>query len=262
VLWLIGAVTSLLTATYMFRLVFLTFFGERRTAGHAHDAHAGHAGQGGHAGHGAPHEAPSSMAVPLIILAIGSVVAGYVGVPHALGGSNRIERFLEPSFEAHATTRAAEPVAAAAEPGTAPAPAHAQEAHAGDAVALERMLMALSSGIAVAGIGIAFFFWLRRPDSAAAIAERAGGLYRLLLNKYYVDEIYDAVIVQPIKQVSTNGLWRAIDVGVVDGAVNGVGLVVSAASGTLRRVQTGSIRVYAASLFFGVVCILGWYLWV
>ena len=101
-LWVIGAITSLLTAIYMFRLVFLTFHGERRAAAvSSHDAH-GHGGHGhGHGdahGHGAPHDAPPSMAIPLIVLAIGSVVAGYVGIPHALGGHNAIEGFLEPAL--------------------------------------------------------------------------------------------------------------------------------------------------------------------
>ncbi len=114
--WAIGLVTSLLTATYMFRLVFLAFHGERRheapavahveeeeSDAHAHAAHDhGHGHGGGHGhGHGEPHEAPWSMAIPLILLAVGSIVAGYVGVPHAIGGSNRIESFLHPAFEAH-----------------------------------------------------------------------------------------------------------------------------------------------------------------
>ena len=82
----------------------------------------------------------------------------------------------------------------------------------------------------------------------------------MLSNKYYVDEIYNAVLVQPIKAVSTFLLWKGVDAGVIDGLVNGVGGVVRGTSGRLRRLQTGSIRAYAASLFFGVVVILGWYL--
>ena len=106
--------TSLLTAIYMFRLVILTFHGERRTGAVAHaHGHADAHGHGGGHGHGAPHEAPPSMAVPLIILAIGSVVAGYVGIPHALGGHNQIEGFLEPVFEVHRTVGTGEAPAAA-----------------------------------------------------------------------------------------------------------------------------------------------------
>ena len=121
--------------------------------------------------------------------------------------------------------------------------------------------MALSAGVAIAGIGIAAFFWLRRRDAAAATAQRFGGVHRVLLNKYYVDELYDATIVHPIQQLSTGGLWKGVDATVIDGMVNGVGLGVRGLSGGLRRMQTGSIRTYAASLFLGVVLILGWYLW-
>ncbi len=282
-LWIVGAITSLLTAIYMFRLVFMAFHGERRHApaapghpeaaeppasdiddarGTPHDARGtphvargtSHVARGTSHGHGTPHEAPWSMAVPLIVLAIGSALAGYVGVPHALGGSNHIESFLEPSFEAQAHDAAAAPADAAHAEGEAGAAAHAE-------ASTELTLMAVSSGIALAGIGIAVFFWYRRPERAAAVARRFGGVHRLLLNKYYVDEVYDAAIVQPIKQLSTGGLWKGIDAGLIDGAVNGVGLSVRGTSGGLRRTQTGSIRTYAASLFLGVVLILGWYLW-
>jgi NADH-quinone oxidoreductase subunit L len=258
-LWLIGAVTSLLTAVYMFRLVFMAFHGERRhdappehpeeeePAAHGDASHAAH---GTSHGHGTPHEAPWSMAIPLIILAVGSVVAGYVGVPHALGGSNHIESFLEPSF--------APPAAAASEAHAGEHPA-AAEGHADTAT--ELLLMGVSSGIAVAGILIAMFFWLRRPQASEAMAQRFRGVHRLLLNKYYVDELYDSALVQPIKHLSTGGLWKGVDAGLIDGTVNGVGLTVRAGSGGLRRAQTGSVRTYAASLFFGVVLILGWYLW-
>jgi NADH-quinone oxidoreductase subunit L len=256
-LWFIGAVTALLTATYMFRLVFLAFHGERRTDAHPHDRAPGRDAHAAHGAHGhAPHDAPPSMAIPLIVLAIGSVVAGFVGVPHALHGSNRIETFLEPSFHASAPAEAAassEPVAAA--------PAEAGEAlHEADP-STELMLMGVSTGIAVAGFLIAVFFWIRRPDAAAALAQQFSFLYRLLDRKYYVDEIYDAVIVQPIKQVSTGALWKGVDAGMIDGAVNGFGAVVRSTSGVLRRLQSGSVRTYAGSLFLGAILILGWYLW-
>jgi NADH-quinone oxidoreductase subunit L len=250
VLWAIGMVTALLTAVYMFRLFFLTFHGEPRYAGE---------GGGSHGHHGTPHEAPPSMAIPLIVLALGSVVAGYVGFPHALGGHNRIEGFLEPSFEVHATAQPGEPAATVAEPGATHAPA--ESAHAEDLARLERMLMALSTGVAAAGFGIAAFFWLRRPEAAAKLARQLGGVYRLLLNKYYIDEIYDALFVQPIKRISTGALWKGVDASVIDGTVNGVGGTVRGASASLRQLQTGSVRTYAASLFLGAVMILGWYLW-
>jgi NADH-quinone oxidoreductase subunit L len=83
----------------------------------------------------------------------------------------------------------------------------------------------------------------------------------LLFNKYYVDELYDAVIVQPIKRLSRSFLWRGLDAGLIDGSVNAVGFVVRGWSAVLRRMQTGSVRAYAMSLFMGVVVILGYYLW-
>jgi NADH-quinone oxidoreductase subunit L len=200
------------------------------------------------------------MALPLILLAVGSVFAGYVGVPHALGGSNRIESFLEPSFEAHATA-AHGTTAAAAEPQAAPAAAEAHAAEETHADAgTELMLMAISSGIAFAGIGIAMYFWLRNRSAADRMARSFGGVYRLLLNKYYVDELYDAVVVQPIKVLSSVGLWRGVDAGLIDGAVNGVGSMISGSSSALRRMQTGSVRTYAFALFAGAVAILGYYL--
>ena len=149
-----------------------------------------------------------------------------------------------------------------AEPQTAPAAAEAHAAEETHADAgTELMLMALSSGIALAGIGIAGVLLAaqpqrRRPDGAVASA----AVYRLLLDKYRVDELYDAMFVQPIKLLSTAVLWRGVDAGLIDGAVNGVGAMVSGSSSVLRRMQTGSVRTYAFALFAGAVAILGYYL--
>ena len=251
VLWVIGALTSLLTATYMFRLVYLTFFGER--ASHplhrpASDSSHRPATADSH-GHGASshlHDAPPAMALALILLAIGSVAAGYIGVPHALGGHNVLHTWLEPAFGLHDV--AAEGAAVA-------------EGAAAEHESLELTLMGVSSLIALAGIGIATFIWWRRRELADAMARTFAPLHTLLLNKYYVDELYDATIVQPIKVVSQQGLWRGFDVGIIDGAVNGTGALVSGGSAVLRRLQTGSVRTYAGSLFVGVVLVLGYYIW-
>jgi NADH-quinone oxidoreductase subunit L len=240
ILWMLGAITSLLTATYMFRLVFLTFHGERRAPSHDSHSTPSH--------HSHLHDAPPAMALPLIVLALGAVLAGYVGVPHALGGENRLATWLAPSFAPPAVAGGAE---AAVEQGAA------EEEHA----ALELTLMAVSSGIAILGIGIAAFIWLKRRDIADALARNHAGVYRWLLNTYYVDEAYDAAVVQPIRIGSQEGLWRGLDVQVVDGAVNGTGALVAAGSTVLRRLQTGSVRAYAGSMFIGVVVILGYYLW-
>jgi NADH-quinone oxidoreductase subunit L len=207
------------------------------------------------------------MALPLILLAIGSVVAGYIGVPHALGGSNRIETFLEPSFEVHASAghqiTAAETAGA---PGIQPVAARAEvQPPAGEEAPhadtkTELMLMGLSVGVAVAGLGIAMYFWLRNRNAADTIARSLAPIHRLLLGKYYIDEAYDAAVVQPIKIVSTGALWKGVDAGLIDGAVNGVGMVVSGSSSVLRRMQTGSVRTYAFALLAGVVAMLGYYL--
>jgi NADH-quinone oxidoreductase subunit L len=234
-LWIVGIVTSLLTATYMFRVVFLAFHGTRQPA-----PGTGHPAPGSHL-----HDAPPAMALALVVLAIGSVLAGYIGLPHALGGSNRFEHFLEPSLRLQAD---------AGEPVEEVAPAGGQEA-------LELGLMGVSTVVAVTGIGLAAFFFLRNRPAADRMAERHRGLHRLLLHKYYVDEIYDAVVVQPIRIVSEEALWKRIDARVIDGAVNGVAVSVGGLGELFRRAQTGSVRAYAASVMVGVVLIVGYYVW-
>ncbi|MGH9142993.1 MAG: proton-conducting transporter membrane subunit, partial [Vicinamibacterales bacterium] len=230
-LWAIGLLTSLLTATYMFRVVFLAFHGPSRAASAPQAPQAGAHSEQHHL-----HDAPAPMALALIALAIGSVVAGYAGLPAVLGGGDWFARYLEPSF-------GAAPVAEVVEHG------------------LEGTLMLVSVAAALAGIGIAFYFFLRNRRAADTLADRVSGLRSLLLNKYYVDEIYDAIIVQPIRIVSQEGLWKVVDVNVIDAAVNGVGETVAGSSEQVRKLQTGSVRAYAASLFLGVVLILGYYLW-
>jgi len=311
ILWGVGVLTSLLTATYMFRLVFLTFHGEERfatapahvpveshaPAGHGHVA-AGHAavahgaahGHDTHSGHGGGHlhDAPPAMATALIALAIGSIVAGWIGIPHALGGGNGLGTWLEPAFTA---SNCGAPVTTGelagfaienCEPGTEPAlasltttieqppletapgaePAHeAAEGEHADETALERTLMGVSTLIAFIGIGLAAFLWLKNRHIPEQMARQFAPMHRLLLNKYYVDEIYDAAIVQPVKVASTEGLWRVVDVKVIDGVVNGAGYVVGGLAAGLRLLQTGSVKSYAAGTFMGAVAILAYYFW-
>jgi NADH-quinone oxidoreductase subunit L len=230
VLWIVGVLTSLLTALYMFRLVFLAFHGAPRASAPGMEHHA----PGTHL-----HDAPPAMALALVVLAVGSIAAGYIGVPHALGGSNRLEQFLAPSFEAGA----------------------AEGEHVAADEGLELALMGVSTLVAAAGIGLAFFLFLRNRQASDRLADRFAGAHRVLEHKYYVDEFYDAAIVQPIRIVSEEGLWKRVDARVIDGAVNGVADTVGGMAELLRRLQTGSVRAYAASVFVGVVCILGYYLW-
>ena len=290
VLWVLGAITAFLTATYMFRLVYMTFFGSARDArapqvDSARDAHAPRAGghdahaHGDHEHAGHLHDAPPAMATALIVLAIGAVFAGYVGVPHVLGGSNRIETFLEPSFHPAAFTAAQNADAPASqghpadqgqagEPvGGAAAAGHegAEHVEVGFATGvpkaqLEWSLMAVSVALAFAGIGLATLFFKSQPERAERMAAAFPGLHKLLLNKYYVDEVYDAVIVQPIRRTSERFLWKTVDAGVIDGLVNGSGAVVRGSASVLRLFQTGSVRAYAASLFIGVLFVVAYYL--
>jgi NADH-quinone oxidoreductase subunit L len=194
------------------------------------------------------------MALALVVLALGSVLAGYIGIPGALGGHNALGSWLAPSFSAHAVTTLA--TGQVAEAGQ-----EASEAGGEVAGGLELSLMVVSSIVALVGIGLAAFIWLKRREIADWAAATFPGIYRLLLNKYYVDEIYDTTIVQPIRIVSQEGLWRGVDVHIIDGAVNGTASIVDGSSSLLRRLQSGSVRAYAGSLLVGVVLILGYYLW-
>ena len=264
VLWLVAVVTAGMTAFYMFRLISMTFFGPYRGPAWEHPAEgAGHgtSDQGhGDDAHGAwhgPHESPRVITWPLMVLASGAMVAGFVGVPAALFGSNWIEHFLEPSFTS--------PLAAAGE-GAAP---HMSQGG-------ELGLMLFSVLVAVVGIGLAYHFYVRRPDVSEGLAARWAGPHRILTNKYYVDELYDATAVRGTMS-SARGLW-AFDGAVVDGAVNGtgwltrasawvshlidkhavdgivnlIGWTVSETSYVLRRVQTGLIQNYALATLLGV----------
>ena len=193
------------------------------------------------------------MALALVVLALGSVLAGYLGIPHALGGGNAIGNWLAPSFSARSVTTLA--TGQVAEAGQ-----EAGETVGGER-GLELSLMVVSSIVALVGIGLAAFIWLKRREIANRMAAAFPGVYRLLLNKYYVDEVYDATLVQPIRIVSQEALWRGVDVHIIDGAVNGTASIVDGSSSLLRRLQSGSVRAYAGSLFIGVVLILGYYLW-
>jgi NADH-quinone oxidoreductase subunit L len=195
------------------------------------------------------------MALALLVLAVGSIGAGYIGIPHALGGHNQLHAWLEPAFRAPSS-------AAGVSEGAAAAEGHAAaEAALGSEAALELTLMGVSSGIAVLGVVAGVYIWGKRRDIAAALARRFAAVHGLLLNKYYVDEFYDATVVHPIQKVSDTTLWRVADVKIIDGAVNAVASIVDDGASVLRRLQSGSVRTYAGSVIVGVVVILGYYLW-
>jgi NADH-quinone oxidoreductase subunit L len=322
VIWTLAVLTALMTAFYMFRLMSMTFFGDYRgpvwghshghdAPAHAHDAGHGHgdpdqahdddAGHGhGHGEWHGPHESPNAMTYPLMALAIGAIVAGFVGVPHVLKGNNAIESFLEPSFTAHAAAHApaaahagehaapAEEPAAAGAHGDAAEHGAAAEGHGGEgahaSAGLELGLMAFSVAIGLIGIFAAYRFYVTDPSIAAGLGEKLAGPHRLLYNKYYVDEIYDATVIGGT-MASARGLWT-VDKKVVDGAVNGTGsltVIASWLSGLtdksvvdglvnlvarvaeelsfmFRRLQTGLIQNYALLMLFGVFAFVTVYL--
>jgi NADH-quinone oxidoreductase subunit L len=224
-LWLVGTVAAGITSFYMFRLVFMTFFGDSRMDPEV-EAHV--------------HESPYSMTVPLMILAVLAVAGGWVGIPHVLGGHNYFEEWLAPVF-AHATE------------GAAHGEAHASEA-------LEYLLMAASVGVALCGILLAWYLYRVRTSMPGEIAGRVPGLYDLVLNKYYVDEIYDAAIVRRIVNGSI-WLWEAFDVAFIDGIVNGIAALVNGAGARTRRLQSGVVGNYALSLLLGAVILVGFLIW-
>ena len=225
-LWALGLTTAFLTAFYMFRLWFLTFFGASRAAEHE-SAH----------GHGHAHESPWTMLAPLVILAVLSVVGGFVGVPHALGGHNQFGAFLEPVL-GH--------------------PDAIMEVHS--AINLERTIALVSIVAAGAGFLVALLLYWRRPELPSRIAAALGGLYTTVRDKYYVDEAYQAVFVKPLIDGSRTILWRGVDVATIDGAVNGLVRVSRSLSGTVRRMQSGNIRSYAAWVALGAAAVLAYML--
>ncbi|MGO9517799.1 MAG: NADH-quinone oxidoreductase subunit L [Candidatus Korobacteraceae bacterium] len=241
VLWLIGVIAAGMTAFYMFRLWFLTFFGEYRGAAsgaeaHGHDAHAGE-------GHGSPHESPMVMVIPLVILAFLSFVGGWVGVPKAMGGSNHFEHFLDPVFQSTAEAMPAENAAGHEDAST------------------ELMFSAISVAAAAIGFLGAWFLYFKRTDLPAKLAAGAGGLYRLILDKYRIDELYGAVFIHPLIALSTNVFWKGIDRGLIDGAVEGAAEGAKETSDKMRHMQSGNIRSYAGWVAVGAAVVIAFMVW-
>ena len=245
-LWFIGFVTAGLTAFYMFRLFFMTFAGKTRVAPEV-EHHI--------------HESPGVMTVPLICLAVGALSAGYIGWPKILGGANHFEHFLEPVFD---------------NPSAMPGFANAWKTEFG--------LMMLSVAVALAGFLVAYSWYVKRPEVPGLVAAKAGSLYRTVLNKYYIDAIYDALFVNRTKDLGN--ACAAFDLGVIDGGVNGVGwttrmggelsrlwdtwvidglvntgaFVVKVMSYPVRVIQTGLVQNYAWMITLGVLIFMVYYL--
>ncbi len=270
--WLMGTAVAFFTPLYTFRLIFLTFHGTYRgghhaeahghavthsahahpaphTSGHGahdaghgshdpgHDTHgsghnthaAGHGAQGSHHGEHHIHESPKIMTVPLMFLAVGAVAAGWVGIPPILGGGAHFAHFLEPVLghpEFHGT--------------------HAEE----------WAVMGLSTTIALLGIGLAAFFYLRKTDLPKKLAEQFSMLYRISFRKYYVDELYHYTIVKPTLWIANSVLVAITDAKIIEGIVNGVPGAIGRFSQSLRKIQTGIVEHYGIFMAAGAVFIL------
>ena len=213
--WGVATVAALITAFYMFRAVFMTFHGEERF-----DHHKVH-----------PHEAPWTMAVPLIILAVLSAVGGFVGFP-IIEGADKFKEFLAPSI----------------------AVLHPEAHHP---MSFEIFMMAFSMAVAGVGIFIAYKCYIKKPELPDRVVAKFPVVYEYIYNKYYMDEFYDAAVVEPIKNGS-DFLWHGVDETVVDGAVNGSASTVVWLSDHLRKLETGFVQTYALAILAGVVVIAGY----
>src|SRR5271156_1645879 len=237
ILWFVGLVTAGLTSFYMFRLWYLTFTGESRAneieehgaavharsdsklvveAEHAHDV----------------HESPWVMLLPLILLAILATTGGFLGVPSAMGGHDEIGLFLEPLLGSGA------------------------HAAGGESSGLALSLAAVSVLVALTGLFAAHILYKAKPELPHKLATQLRALYALLLNKYWVDQIYGALIVTPLLLVSRYLLKGLIDRGVIDGAGFAAGATAQGLGAIVQRVQSGNIRSYAGWLALGAAVLL------
>jgi NADH-quinone oxidoreductase subunit L len=216
-IWFFGLITAGLTSFYMFRLIFLTFFGNPRYS----DEVRHHL-----------HESPRSMTVPLCILGLLSTVGGLIGLP-AWIGSNQFFRFLEPSLTF--TLK----------------PGMEDVSHS-----LELGCAFLSVAVALAGMYLAYRMYCKNPKAADALALRWKNIHRILINKYYVDEMYHFLIIKPILRFSTTVLWRKVDEDIIDNSVNGTGEAVRNLASVLKGIQNGLIRSYATWMLLGITALL------
>jgi NADH-quinone oxidoreductase subunit L len=235
------------------------------TTSAVHDSDHGHLSE--------PHESPWTMTVPLVVLAILSTVGGLVGVPYALSGG-KITNYFEHTLEPVIFERTAKEAIAADESQPKPtqnlskppqridgAPALTviegsssttvgDREHSPDEVRNERVFTVVSILIALIGIAIGWITFKKRPLLQ---------MPRVLENKYYVDEIYNASVIDPINAGSREGLWKLFDVAVIDGIINGLGRSVTQVGGLVRYLQTGFVRSYAAVILFGALIVIAYF---
>src|ERR1700731_47175 len=217
-LWLLGVITAALTSCYIFRLIFMTFFGESRV-----DPDKVH-----HI-----HESPAVMTIPLIVLAILAIAGGWVGLPNGVLWGNAFVRFLEPAVGPF------RPVL--------------------EASAVFLSIPALIASIL--GAALAYIFYLRLPGIPMLLAWRLKDLYNVLLNKYYIDELYDLIVTRPLFWISDTVLNRTIDAELIDGTAVGAGLTVQASGQIARRVETGNVQHYVFVYLLGALGVVAYYLY-
>ncbi|HEY4979518.1 MAG TPA: NADH-quinone oxidoreductase subunit L, partial [Candidatus Acidoferrum sp.] len=218
ILYGVGLLAAIFTSFYMFRLIYLTFFGPKH-----YDEHKVHV-----------HESPKSMTVPLMILALLSLVGGWFALPSFWGGTNYFADFLAPIFGADEVV------------GAEAAAAHQ----------LELILSGVAVAAALLGLIVAW-----RMYGKGAKEGTSTGLHKILYNKYYVDEIYQAAIVGPLVWLSTNVFWKVVDEGAIDGTVNGVAYGAEAVGDRVRQTQSGNTRSYAVWVVIGAILVFGIIFW-
>jgi len=237
VFWLIGVITAFITSFYMFRLWFLTFFGDYRGTAAQGDAHGHDDHSHGH-GHGGPHESPWVMLGPLVVLAFLSLIGGWIGI----GG--RFEHFLAPVFQSGSAAELAHETAGeAAGTGT------------------ETLLMLISVSAAFLGLFLAWTLYFRRPQLPARIAASLGGLYQAVAHKYYIDELYNVLFVKPLIDGSTEILWHGVDQNVIDATVDNSASAAREVSDTVRHMQSGNLRSYAGWVAAGGAVVIAYMIW-
>ncbi|MDP4218828.1 MAG: NADH-quinone oxidoreductase subunit L [Bacteroidota bacterium] len=222
-LWVLGAFGALMTAFYMFRAVYLTFYGKERFD----------------AAHHPPHEVVPAMWIPLVALAALSVLGGFLGVPKILGGGETISQWLEP------IVGKGEEIAA--------------QSQIMQGEGMEIPLVIISVVVALVGILMATRYYKKRTTLASQ-EQKLGTLYSLSANKFYVDEIYDKTIVQPTYFLSNSILYKIVDVKIIDGIINGSAAGIGQISGMIRKIQTGIVQNYAVMIVVGILVLVSYVL--
>ena len=236
-IWLLAALTAGMTAFYMFRLLFGVFYGDCR----APEDIKRHI-----------HESPKVMTVPLMILAFLAIAGGYVGIPHVLGGTNLFDQFLAPVLgggTAHSE--------AAAASFSLISSAWASGAEAAGEASLEMTLMVASVITALIGISLAYWLYVANTKLPGKFTAAFPGLFKVVNNKYFVDELYDFVFVRGILKAGAL-LLKVVDIGIIEGIVNGTGSLLQWAGGHLRKLETGVVQQYAFGMILGAIVVVGY----